>query len=164
MKRFSKRAKRIFVVSLAVAALAAFGAYAYFTSTGSGTGSAQVGTSADDLVLHGTVSGLMYPGGPGRTVSFTVDNPSNFNQAVSSINLDSVEAFSDSGWTSPIAGCLSGWFSMATVAVNPATSGNIAPNAVGQALVETGTLLMANAAVNQNACKNAYLKLNLSSS
>jgi hypothetical protein len=167
MKLKSKRTL-VLIGVLAVAVFSAVGAYAYWTSTGSGSGSATVGTDSG-VVLHGSAAGLLYPAGPGRTVSFSVDNASSGNQSVSNIHLVSVDAFSDAGWTLPISGCggpnsASSDFQMADVPVNPATDGNILAGASGQPLAATGTLYMNNLASNQNACKNAFLRLNLTSS
>jgi hypothetical protein len=156
-----------------VAAMATVGAYAYWTTSGSGTGTATVGTDADNLVLHGLVTDLMYPGGPGRTVSFTVDNPSNFNQSVSNIHLVDVDAYASAAdrtnEVNELAGCggpnsATSDFQMADVPVAPATDGDIQPNASGQALTATGTLFMNNLDSNQDACKDAFLTLNLTSS
>ena len=161
---------------MVVAIAAAIGAYAYFTTTGSGNGTATVGTSSA-VTLHGSTSGLLYPGDLGHTVSFTVDNPSTGNQSVSNIHLVSVSAcsvvFTYPGGvatcadvTPPVCGGVnsaSSDFQMADVPVNPATDGNIAPSAVAQPLVTTGTLYMNNLATNQDTCKNAFLNLVLTS-
>ncbi|MBV9098843.1 MAG: hypothetical protein JO079_12380, partial [Frankiaceae bacterium] len=69
-------------------------AYAYWTSTGSGSGTAATGTAANNLVVTGTPdSQTLAPNGPGSVVSFTVANPSNFNQKVSNIHLTGVVAY-----------------------------------------------------------------------
>jgi hypothetical protein len=163
----------IAAVVVVVAAMASIGAYAYWTTSGSGTGTATVGTDGDNLVLHGSVTDLMYPGGPGATVSFTVDNPSGFNQSVSEIQLVDVDAYPTAldrtNETNEIAGCggpnsATSDFQMANVPVAPATDGDIAPNAVAQSLTATGTLFMNNLDSNQDACKDAFLTLNLTSS
>jgi hypothetical protein len=171
--RFKKRAWVLFAAVAAVAAMASIGAYAYWTTDGTGTGTATVGTDADNLVLHGSVADLMYPGGPGATVSFEVDNPSDFNQSVSEIQLVDVDAYPTAldrtNETNELAGCggpnsATSDFQMADVTVDPATDGDIDPNAVGQDLTTTGTLYMNNLDSNQDACKNAFLTLNLTSS
>ena len=84
--KFFGRQKFFVLLAAGVAVVAAVGAYAYYTTTGSGSGSATVGSSSA-LTLHGTTSGLLYPGGPARTVSFTVDNPSPGRQRVGTISL-----------------------------------------------------------------------------
>jgi hypothetical protein len=108
-------------------------------------------------------------------VTLTVDNPGSGNQFLATIHLDSIAACSVA-WTYPagtcsgttIAGCGSinngsvanagtADFYMADVAVNT----DYAPGA-GQP-APNGSLVMNNLASSQDACKNAFLKLNLSS-
>lgn len=135
-------------VGVAVACLAISGAaFAYFTTTGSGTAAGSVGTSTE-LVISGTVTDVLYPG-TSSEVTFAVNNDSDGNQYVGTITLVSVTA-SDPG-------CLGAWFSMADIVANQ----DIDPG--GEAITATGTLTMENAATNQDACKLATLTLNLTS-
>lgn len=133
-----------------IPALLAGAAFAYYTSTGSGTGSATAGTSTA-VVLHGTVADTLYPG-TSSSVSFTVDNPSNGHQYVNVITLASV--------TTDVAhaACVVADFSMPNVtAAQDVASGN------GTAIIATGTITMANTSTSQDACRNAPLTLNLTS-
>jgi hypothetical protein len=148
----SQSKKRRVIVGLGtVAAIAAAGAaIAYFTASGSGTGSASVGSSSA-VTIHGTVAGALFPGSS-ATVNFTVDNPSSGSQRVSGIQLESVttdEAHS---------GCVTSAFTMPNVTVNQTF-----PSGNGQAVTATGTLAMANTALNQDACQGAPLTLHLTS-
>jgi hypothetical protein len=152
LRRSSKRIA--YVASAAIAALLVAGvAFAYFTSTGSGTGTATVGTSADNIEVTGTVADLLYPGGPGAEVTFTATNPEDFNQKLSTISLTAVDG--------PV-GCDTSVFHMADVAVG--AEGNLAPNATDVALTATGTLYMDDNGLNQDACKNASLDLTFATS
>jgi hypothetical protein len=135
------------VVTVGVAATAAF---AYFTTTGSGDGSATVGTSSE-LTLHGTTDVALYPG-TDATVSFTVDNDSPGHQWVGTITLDSVST------DAAHAGCVMTDFTMDDV-----DASQDVPNGDGTVIGETGILEMANTAVSQDACKDAPLTLHLSS-
>ena len=146
--KFFGRQKFFVLLAAGVAVVAAVGAYAYYTTTGSGSGSATVGSSSA-LTLHGTTSGLLYPGGPARTVSFTVDNPSPGRQRVGTISLDSV----DTG----VVGCDGADFTMPDVVANQSMAGGN-----GVAVTATGQLSMADNG-NQDPCKNASLTLHLSS-
>lgn len=135
-------------VGAAIACLAISGAaFAYFTTTGSGTATGTVGTSTE-LAITGNVTDLLYPG-TSSEVTFSVDNTSTGNQFVGTITLVSV--------TAADAGCLGSWFSMADVVANQ----DVDPG--GEAITATGTITMENAATNQDACKNATLTLNLTS-
>jgi len=140
--------KVVALLAAGAASVAAVGAFAYYTTTGSGTGSATAGTSAA-VTLHGTTSGLLYPGGPARTVTFTVDNPSPGKQRIGTITLAGV----DTG----VVGCDGADFTMPDVAVDQTVaSGN------GVAITATGQLSMADNG-NQDLCKNATLALSLTS-
>src|SRR5947209_8666436 len=87
MSRLLARKRLVALVS--VGALVIVGAaVAYFTTTGSGTGTATVGSSSA-VTLHGTAASTLYPG-TSSSVSFTVDNPSPGAQRVAKIHLASV--------------------------------------------------------------------------
>jgi hypothetical protein len=151
------------IASLALAG----GAYAYFTASGSGTGSATVGASTA-LTIHGTSS---------STVSFTVDNPSPGHQQVGTIHLASVKACpAGDSWTgsacsnsgTEITTCESvetgttdtnaaNFWMPDVVANQQVASGN------GQTVTATGTLTMNNLSSSQNSCQNANLTLNFTS-
>jgi hypothetical protein len=173
VKRFKFTKKRVLTVLSVAAVMAVAGiAYAYFTSSGSGSGTASVGTSTA-FVLHGTTDSALYPG-TNSTVTFTVDNNGSGNQNLSTIHLDSITAYPTeqdrTDGTNAIAGCGSiddgsvanaqtSDFYMADVTV-----GNDYAPGSDQAVTPTGTLVMNDLASSQDDCKNAFLKLNLSSS
>ncbi|HUK44723.1 MAG TPA: hypothetical protein VLV28_05475 [Gaiellaceae bacterium] len=162
------------LAALAVIAVSAVGAYAYFTSAGSGTGSATVGAAANNLVVTGTPdSTALTPGGTGSVISFKVDNPAGFNQYITNIHLSGVVACSvalvsnacpagpgnDISTNDPTetTKCYVGAFTMPNV--TGISDGNIAPNAPAQSITETGTLSMADSGYDQGACENAHLAL-----
>ena len=151
MRKLRLSKKLVFTSITAVAVLiTAVGAWAYFTTTGSGSATGSTGTSSA-VTLHGTVASTLYPG-TSSSVSFTVDNPSSGHQKVGTISLASVTA--DAGHSS----CVVADYTMADgVANQDVASGN------GIAITATGTLTMANTAVSQDACKNATLTLALTS-
>lgn len=128
----------------------AAGAYAYWTTTGSGTGSSSVAASNGVITLHGSfpVSALT-PGGS-QTVSFTADNPGTSSLYVGTVT--TVVTTSD-------AGCLPGDFAVAPVAQNF----QVPAHAVAAALPKTGTITMADTTANQDACKGATITLTLTS-
>ena len=136
--------------ALAVAGVA----LAYFTSSGSGTGNATVGSSSA-VALHATVSSSLYPG-TSSPVSFTVDNPSSGSQRVGTITLSSITV--DAGH-STCSTTISGGnpdFSMPAVAVN-----KVFPAGNGQSVTPTGSLTMNETGVNQDACQGATVTLHL---
>jgi hypothetical protein len=152
----SRIAKRRGLVALGcVLAIAATGAaVAYFTSSGSGTGTATVGSSSA-VTLHATVSSTLYPGAS-SPVSFTVDNPSSGSQRVGTITLSSITV--DAGHSTCTTAISGGNpdFTMPAVTVNK----TFAPGN-GQSVTQTGTLTMNDTGVSQDACQGATLTLHL---
>jgi hypothetical protein len=148
--RFSRKVKVALGATVASVAIAG-AAFAYFTTTGAGTGTATTGTSTA-LVIHGTAATTLYPG-TSSTVNFTVDNASTGHQLVNVITLTSVTT--DVGHSA----CAVADFTMPAVTANQDVASGSAI-----AITATGTLTMANTGVSQDACKNAPLTLNLTSS
>ena len=146
--------KRGVAVSAAVAAMlaASIGAYAYFTTSGAGSGSGTVGSSSA-LVIH--QAGIIYSNagsdnalvpGTTATVTFTVDNTSSAHQQLGTISVASITA--DTGH----AACDPAWFSTTTDTVNQ----DYAPGA-GQVVPNNLTVTFNNLSVNQDACQGAAL-------
>jgi hypothetical protein len=137
-----------------IAIVAAGVAFAYFTSSGSGTGSASVGSSSA-VTLHASISSNLYPGSS-SPVTLTVDNPSTGVQRVGTVSLASISV--DAGHSS-CSTTISGGnpdFTMAAVPVN-----QVFPPGSGQSVSATGTLAMNETGVNQDACQGATLTLHL---
>ena len=149
--------KRGVAISATVATMlaASIGAYAYFTTTGAGSGTGTVGTSSA-LVIH--QAGITYSNAPentlmpgtSATMTFTVDNPSSAHEqlgtiSVSSITTDAAHAGCDTA-VNPT------WFSTTTDAVNH----DYAPGN-GQAVSGTITVTFNDLGVSQDACKGAPL-------
>lgn len=150
--------KRRAVAALSTVAMLALAAaaFAYFSTTGSGTATATVG-SGSNVVLHGTVSSNLYPGGS-SAVTFTVDNSSSAAQRVGTISLASVAVDAGHSTCSKVVGGGNPDFTMPAVTVNK-TYGT----GSGQAVTPTGTLTMNDTGVSQDACQGATLTLNLTS-
>jgi hypothetical protein len=139
---------RRFIVAAAVgtASLAfAAGAYAYFTTSGSGTGSAVIG-AADHVQIDATTASSIYPGAPGIDVTIKVTNPGKGTQHVGTVSLDSV---------TPPLNCAASDFTMTPVAVNQTL-------ASGASTTVHGSLVMADNG-DQNPCQGGSLTMNLSS-
>ena len=148
MKRFAKKQWVILGLAAVVAGTAAFGAYAYWTASGTGQGTAAVGTDNGVTIVVTNTGAALYPGGS-ATVTFHVQN----NSTTSSVMVGKV--VQDGPVTGLPVGCLAADFSFGDVTLNEsvAASGN-GPN-------HTGTLAMANTAANQDACKNQSPVLHL---
>jgi len=155
-KRYFTRKKWIALGILGIFALGG-AAYAYFTTTGSGTGTAQVGTSSL-ITVNATVtpdaSGLV-PGGIAATVNFAATNPSAGHQRVGTITLATVTAYTDVTHAALATGCDTTKFTM-----TPVVSNEDVPTAGPTTLSATGTLVFVNnPSASQDACKNANLQL-----
>jgi hypothetical protein len=152
MKLITKR-RAFLTLTAALMVVIVGGAYAFFTSSGTGTGTASVGSSSA-VTLHATVTGSLYPGSS-SPVSFTVDNPSSGKQKVGTISLVSITPDASHSECSTVIGTD---FAMPAVTANQ-TFGN--GNA--QAVTATGTLTMNDTGVSQDKCQGATLTLNVKS-
>ncbi|MDQ6836498.1 MAG: SurA N-terminal domain-containing protein [Actinomycetota bacterium] len=160
-RSFTKKRSIVALSIIAVLALAG-GAYAYFTSSGSGTGAASVGTSSLFTVNPAAATGgPLYPGSGSESISYTVTNPSSGAQNLSG----TTAAIASSGGNithngTPVAGCLASWF---TATNTPPT---LPQNLAGGATSTAGSVAvtMSNAAVSQNACQNQSPDITISAS
>jgi len=151
MKFIKSKKGLVLLATLVVAAAAAIGGYAYFTSTGAGQGSASVGSSGAITLTSNAVSGL-YPGGAAKTVTLNVFNNNAGDEYVGTIS-GSVEDIT----TGPNAGCMGSWFSVAPVTYNTTVL-------AGATTHPTTTISMPSDTVdNQNACQGAALTIDWSS-
>jgi hypothetical protein len=168
--RITRTKKALAIVSIATVAVAGT-AVAYFTSTGSGSGTASVGTTSA-LTVTGTSASTLYPG-TSSTVSFTVTNPSSGHERLGSITLSAVHACTgaSSSWNG--AACSNSGteqttcesldtsasstvdnFSMPVVTSNT----DFGPGA-NQTVSQTGTIALNNLSSSQNSCQGANLTL-----
>jgi hypothetical protein len=145
--------RRVVVIGLAAAGVLGGGsaAFAYFTASGSGTGSAAVGSAGTWAVSQASTTGTIYPGSGSSVITFNVKNSGTGDQQYSS----ATAAVASSGGNItvggvPVAGCLASWFS-ASVTSDPSINTNVA----GGATVQDGvTVTMpADSADNQNPCQ-----------
>ncbi|KGA10375.1 MAG: hypothetical protein GM44_4210 [actinobacterium acAMD-2] len=140
----------LLVASLATALLVGGGvAFAYWTTTGSGTGSAAAGDSSPvDVTQTNTVTGL-YPGGPAQDIDLNIDNSNDADQYLAKVTV-SVSSTSNAGCTA------------ADFTVTDATIGAEVPSGSTNAYAGSDTgasIKMNNAATSQDACKNATINL-----
>jgi len=153
MKLITKR-RAFLALTAALVVVVAGGAYAYFTTSGTGTGTASVGSSTA-VTLHATVTGSLYPG-TSSPVSFTVDNPSSGKQRVGTITLSSITVDASHSECSTVITGGNPDFAMPAVAVNATFA-----NGNGQVVTPAGSLTMNETGVNQDKCQGATLTLHL---
>jgi hypothetical protein len=144
--------RKLAVATGLVLALALSGiAFAYWTTTGSGTGSGPAASSNGTITLHASfpTAGL-YPGGS-VPVTYKADNG-----GATDLQVGTVSAVVS---TSDPTNCLASWFSVANAVENQV----ILHNTTGTALTNGSSLVFANDAADQDACKGATITLTLSS-
>ncbi len=158
LRRF--RTKRALAALSALVVLALVGsAIAYFTNTGSGTGSATVGSSSA-VTLAGTTTGTLYPAGSPASVSVLATNPGTSSQYVNSIHLASITT--DAGHSTcdlSISGTNPA-FTMSDILVAQTLTKSGTP---GDHATGTGSLQMNDTGVSQDACQTAPLVLHFTS-
>lgn len=153
MSIIRRKRTRTIVVGLVAALVVAGGAIAYWTTSGTGSGTASVGT--DSGVTFGGIAfaSTLYPGSS-TNVTFSITNTS-ANTPVQIGQVVADTAAGTNGITGLPVGCSAADFSFANLTVNQSipASGTIGPL--------TGVLSFANTASNQDACKNAAPVLHL---
>jgi hypothetical protein len=150
----SIRRKRAAMAATGVAVLAtAGGAFAYFTTSGSGPGSAGVGSSSNVTVAQvGTVSNLL-PGSPAQAVDFSIDNGLSTPQYIHSV------AVSISSITAPAAvGGLTCTGADFTIVQPTAINSDLAAGTTTFS-PSGATIAMNDLATDQDGCKGATVNL-----
>lgn len=163
MHALKRRKVLLPLVVVAIFAIAG-GAVAFWTSTGTGTGTATVGTTSSLTLNPVSISGTLYPGGTAATSAITINNPGASAVRVSNITLDTTLPAAGNGALSGIGGLPVGCSASDFSFTSGIPVGGVNVPAGGNAVVNTGTLQMANTAANQDACKNANLTIYLRAS
>jgi hypothetical protein len=157
--------RKTLIATLAVSTVIVVGggiAFAYWSTTGSGTGTVGVGTNTAVVVTQDGSPGGLVPGGAAQPIDFTVTNPS----ATTPVQIRTVVIGFGSGF---VAGCSAADF----VLVQPskpsvgtplalAAGASLSFTSVGSATATapTGaTIAMVNSASNQDGCKSSSVPL-----
>lgn len=145
MHKFTKKRIAIGALGLLVVAGAAV---AYFTTTGSGEGSATVGTT-EAITVTPTTVGNLYPlnTAPAKNTTIKLKNTTKGVVKVKEVEKSEVTV-AESGTGEPHEGCSAEWFKFSPVAFNE----ELEPN---EEKTKEGTLWLKNEHVNQDACKGA---------
>jgi hypothetical protein len=158
--------RRVIVALCGLAALAlASAAFAYFTSTGSGTNqTAAIGTASNFTVTFGTATGAMFPGTGTDSIPFTVTNAGSGSQQLSAVTA-TVNADVSGNVTSagaPVPGCLAAWFTAVPGTVTPTT---LTPSGQpGDSFSGTVTATMIDSGTNQDPCQGKTPDIKVSAS
>jgi len=154
MRKLGSKKRFVLIASTTAAVLIGSGvAFAYWTTTGSGTGTAATGTTSLVTVNQtgAAITGL-YPGGSAVNVPFNIVNSNVSGQYIATVAL-SVTNTTIAGV--PQAGCTAADFT-----VTNGTIGAVVPNGTTNYATGNGaTILMKDTGVNQNACKGVTVNL-----
>jgi hypothetical protein len=153
MRNLFTSRKRIAVAAAGAAIiLGGVTAFAYWTTTGAGSGSGTVARSNGTVGLTASFpTGGLYPGGS-VTVSYLATNTNATDLKIGTIH--------NVVTTSAPLTCLASWFSIADVSADQVIAASTA--SPGVAVTAEGTLVFANSAANQDACEGATVSLTLS--
>ena len=154
-----RKRSRTLVFGLVAALIVAGAAIAFWTSTGTGSGTATVGTDSGLPISAVTFGNTLYPGGK-SPVSFTITN-SSANSAITVAQVAADTSFGATGVTGLPGGCLAADFTFPTFTVNQSIP---AGGTLNLTVPTAGGLAFANTAVNQDACKGASPVLHLKAS
>ncbi len=150
------RKSKLILAGVATIAITGGTAFAYWTTSGSGTGTAAVGTSAPVTVNQkaGTTITNLTPGSLAQPIDFTIDNTATFNQTITTVTVSIVSITNQSTGPNP---CTAADFSI----VQPVFPyGDLTPGEHDFLSGDTGaTLQLKNTASNQDACKGATVNL-----
>jgi hypothetical protein len=138
-------------------------AFAYFTSTGSGTGNATVGSASNWTVTAAApTGGALLPGSGTDTVTYTVKNVSSghqgFNTTTAALTTDTNGGVYDTVQGKFVDSCLASWF---TVSNTPPAAADLAG---GASVNGSLTIVLNDAAVNQNACQGLSPQVTINAS
>ena len=154
--QFSRKRAAAVATGAALTLIVGGVAFAYWSTTGSGTGSAATGNVVA-VTINATspaVTGL-YPGGPAQNVSGNFNNPNSGSVYIQQVSV-AVDPTWSAGSTNP---CTAADFTVTAPAANNAEI--IKGNGVGA--WGTATIKMNNLATNQDSCKGVTVPLVFSS-
>jgi hypothetical protein len=155
--RLSKKLAIAAVSTVATVGIAT-SAFAYWTTTGTGSGSAKAGDATNWAVSSDPATGnALSPGGPTDTVAYHVTNNGSGHQKLQAVSV-AVKNSDGTTWSS-VSGCSSADFAVNIVGF---TATDLGP---GQTYDGSATIQMVNnTSASQDGCKNATVPLYFSAS
>ncbi len=156
----TRRKRKVAIVAAALVGAASVGAFAFWSSTGAGTGSAATGdVAAITVVQTSTVSGLA-PGLAAETLSGNFDNPNSGPVYITSVTA-SIDSVTKAGGA-PAGTCDATDYTLSNAVM---AVGAEVPSGTAQGAWTGATIAFNNkAGVNQDACKGATVNLAYSAS
>jgi hypothetical protein len=179
MKFIKSKKGLVLLATLAVAIAAAVGAYAYWTASGAGSGTAAVGSITSGIQVHqtSTPSGL-YPGGPAQALSGDFGNTNSSPAYVTSVTV-ALSSITNGASNGSLPACTTSDFALSatsngsaidngngtfTVTVGQDIPGLAGQNANPYAGSWSGVSVgMRDTSANQDNCENATVNLSYTS-
>lgn len=156
-RRSRRRAAAVLVPTIAGVFVAGT-AFAYWTTTGNGTGTATTGTDTPVTITQtGITPSDLSPDGPARPIEFTIANAKSSPQRVAGVTIaiDSI-TYTSGGADAIAAGCQKAWFTIN----QPSALNTDIPASGSTAFTSTGaTIRLVDSSTNQNTCKGVTLGL-----
>jgi hypothetical protein len=148
------KTKRRALLGVGLALIMATAAFAYWTAGGSGSGTAEAGTTTGLTVNQTSTLTAMYPGDSAQTLSGTFDNPNSGPIHVGTVTA-SISSVTKAGGA-PAGTCDATDFTLASAAM---TVNADVPAGTGTGSWSGATIRFNNKATNQDACKGATVNL-----
>jgi hypothetical protein len=157
--------KRTIALVVVGSLVVAGGAVAYFTSTGSGTGNATVGSASNWVVTTSApTGGALYPGTGSDVVAYNVQNAStgyqNLAGTTAALTTDTAGGVYDTTSKAFVDGCQASWFTV----VNSDTGTPV--DLAGGTSYTAGyaTITMQDSGTNQNPCQGLTPQVTINAS
>jgi hypothetical protein len=155
-RRRSRRRAAIVLVPTVGGVFVAGTAFAFWTTSGTGSGSAATGTSAVVTVAQTSTVTNLVPGGPAKPITFSITNGQPTAQYITSVDIQ-------------VASIKVGVTDVDPMLCSPADFDIVQPQALNADLVpgttpftnKNASIAMKNAAYNQDGCKNVTIGLSL---
>jgi hypothetical protein len=156
MRKITKSVKKLSIVLLSATAASAVGvAFAAWTSSGLGIGSATSTDSQDSVIAAGTFAADLYPGAL-KSITVTVSNPNGYPVVVTQITAGSSEAIGTCAAGSVTSTGLGSATSSTALAQDGGATTEIPANGSGTYRLQTRMIGDAD-----NGCKNQTFDLDL---
>jgi hypothetical protein len=155
------KSRRALVLGVVAALGIVAAAIAYWTTSGTGTGSATAGdASAVSVTQVGSITGLV-PGGDAQPVSFKINNPKTTPQYVTSVTV-SIDSITKDGSAVAGSACSAADFTLVqpTATFGDLSAGDHTYSPAGTA--SGATLKMEDTGSNQDGCKGVTINLGFS--
>jgi hypothetical protein len=164
MKRLFSTKRKIVALGLTSAIILGTAgiAAAYFTSTGTGTGYATVGSVGWGVSVDSVAGGPLFPGSGSEQVNYTVTNTGSSAATLNTVTL-TIDSFGgyvvDQNTNSAVTGCAANWFQVVDDSVNYLPESVPAP---GGTFLDSSTITMpTDNSDNQNNCQGVFPKFTI---